>query len=380
MKKYFLILLVCKVMIGFAGIHLIPKNHLKTSGARDITPFKIKGERYLAIAQLSKDMPNTTPNMNGGNSNVPVLIFKEKNHHFHIYQRIPSHGNESTAFFTIGKRHFLAVASIRSGSKAPYNMDSDSAVYEWLDNRFKPIQRFPGFATKGVTAFEIEGNQYLGFASGVVPPGSKQKKTTPSVVYRWNGRQFMPFQSFPTLWGYEFYHFTLDNQHYLGLTDHLKESILYRWEKGRFKSFQSFDETGGRVFRFYQIGNNAFLAFANIAYPSKIYIWQDNHFKAYQTLAGKGARDFLFFEHRQIPYLLRINFILGTREHPKAALLSPLYRWKNNQWQTVLSINTFGGVNASLFQDNGKQYIAVANSLSKAIRFDVDSLIYQVNS
>ena len=74
----------------------------------------------------------------------------------------------------------------------------------------------------------------------------------------------------------------------------------------------------------------------------------------YQTLSGKGARDFLFFEHQNIPYLLRINFILGTREHPKTALQSPLYRWKNNQWQTVLSIETFGGVSASLFQDKLK--------------------------
>ena len=74
-------------------------------------------------------------------------------------------------FFRIGKRAFLAVASIRSGSKAPYNMHADSALYEWKQGGFQQIQRFPGFATKGVTAFKIDGQQYLGLASGVVPPG-----------------------------------------------------------------------------------------------------------------------------------------------------------------------------------------------------------------
>lgn len=372
------ILLLCHTAWCMAGIQLIPKNHLRTTGARHITPFKISGARYLAVAQLSEDRPNTRPNMNGGNSNVPVLIFKENHHHFKIYQQIPSHGNESTAFFRIGQRQFLAVASIRSGTQPPYKMYTDSALYEWREDKFKLIQRFPGLATKGVTAFNIAGQYFLGFARGIVLPGHKPK-STPSVIYRWNGSQFTPFQSFPTLWGYEFTYFKLGQKHFLGLTDHLKASTLYQWDKKRFKLFQSFQETGGRVFRFYTIGNHSYLIFATINHESKVYSWKHKHFELFQTLPGKGARDFLFFTHQNRPYLLRINFILGTRDDPKAALRSPIYQWKQKKWRTLSFIDTFGGVNASLFEDNNRQYIAVANSLSKTIRFDVDSMIYQVS-
>lgn len=378
MKKYLGIILLSYAVASMAAVSLVPSIYLKTSGARHITPFKIKGRLYLAIAQLSKDIPNTAPNMNGGNSNLPVLVYKEQRGGFKLYQRIPSHGSESAAFFRIGKRAFLAVASIRSGYQAPYDMHTDSALYEWKDNRFTRIQRFPGFATKGVSAFKMAGNQYLAFANGVVPPGTKNIKTTPSVLYQWQGEKFVPFQTFESLWAYDFSFFTFHHQHYLGLTDHLKESTLYRWNGKRFIPFQQFPQKGGRVLKYYKIGDAHYLAFATIDSHSTLYKWDNQRFKHYQNLKGKGGRNFLFFREKGNTYLLRINFILGTRKQPKTALKSPLYLWQNNQFVPIQEIDAYGGVSASLFTNKNKRYVAVANSLSKSVRFSVDSVIYEL--
>ena len=50
--------------------------NIPSSGARCVELFEIKGEQYLVIPQLSEDISSDTPNMNGGNSETYVLIYK----------------------------------------------------------------------------------------------------------------------------------------------------------------------------------------------------------------------------------------------------------------------------------------------------------------
>jgi hypothetical protein len=362
------------------AIQLIPTQYLKTSAARQVTPFTLEGDIYLAVAQLSTDITGSKPEMNGGDSDVDVLIYKKQGRQYKIYQQLPGHGNEGVVFFKIDGKSYLAVASIRSGPKAPYNFHTYSKLYQWDGRKFYPIQQFLGFATKGVSAFSIGSRHFLGFANGVVPPGSEKAKVSHSVIYEWNGQSFLPFQTFDSLWPYEFYYFSFNHDHYLGLTDHLKESVLYRWNGTKFVLFQRFKAKSGLVFRYQKIEGHDYLVFGTLTSPSVIYRFEQKKFKPYQTLEGKGARYFVFFKEANKTYLLRINHILGTRTHPITALKSPLYLWRNGQFVPILTIDTFGGASASLFNDSGNRYVAVANALSKSIRFRVDSVIYQIDT
>lgn len=92
------ILLLIFPILGQSKMVLVPYQYLKTSGARDITPFTLDGAQYLAIPQLSKDESDTPANINGGKAKVDVLIFKWVNGKLHLYQKILGHGNEGTAF------------------------------------------------------------------------------------------------------------------------------------------------------------------------------------------------------------------------------------------------------------------------------------------
>ncbi|MFO3215098.1 hypothetical protein SCX53_00390 [Legionella pneumophila serogroup 1] len=71
-----------------------PLSIFKNIGSKRYNTFSLDSAQYLAIPQLSKDEPGIPANINGGNAKVDVLIFKWINGKFHLYQKIPGHGNE----------------------------------------------------------------------------------------------------------------------------------------------------------------------------------------------------------------------------------------------------------------------------------------------
>ncbi|WP_148338850.1 hypothetical protein [Aquicella siphonis] len=359
---------------------LVPCQYLKTSGARDITPFELNGAHFIAVSQLAADVEGLPANMNGGNADVPVIIYQWREGKFVEYQRIPGHGNEGAEFFTIGKRAFLAVASIESGPAPPFNLHSYSMIYEWDGKRFFPFQQFYAYASKSWKFFSIGKRHFLALANGVVPPASKAQADTSSTLFEWNGSRFEKFQSFPTKWAYGWSYFTIDGVHYLGLTDHLQSSSLYRWEKGKFVLFQAFTQPGGRSFRYFAIDGRHYLAFANISHASEIFLWNGKRFESYQTLNGAGGRNFTFFESGENKYLFQTRFITGQRANPETVLLSPLYLWKNHRFKTIQTITTYGGVNSAIIKTDDGMFLAVANSLAADQKFRVDSVIYKINS
>ena len=108
-----------------------------------------------------------------------------------------------------------------------------------------------------------------------------------------------------------------------------------------------------------------------------IYQWDKNSFKPYQTLKGLSTRNFLFFKYQKKIYLLRINFIAGNRKSPETALDSLLY---GEYFQQIQMIPTLGGVSAIYFKVMDKPLIAIANSLSKQVRFKTESKIYTLDN
>lgn len=363
----------------FAAQLLIPIQYLDTTGARELTPFTLDDENYIAVAQLAEDIPNTPANINGGNADVDVVIFKKTGSKFREYQRIPSHGNESATFFSIGKNSFLAIASIYSGPHPPFNLHTYSMLYQWDGRYFYPVQEFLTYGAKHWYHFNIGERHFLAVANGVSTPENKASaQETASVIYEWNGKKFIPFQTIPSLWGNSFKAFSINNKVFLAFADHLKQSSLYLWDGTRFNLYQQFKGDGGRAFEFFAIDNKFYLAFANIKTDSALYKWDGEKFKQYQLLRGEGGRNFSYFTLRNEHYLFRVNFITGNRSKPNSALQSPLYQWKEGQFTLVQTIPTFGGVSSHVFSMDGSLYMTLANSLSADLRFKVKSVIYEI--
>jgi hypothetical protein len=374
-----LLLNVYKAVV--AGQLLQPVQYLDTTGAREVTPFTLNNESYLAVAQLAKDIPNSALSMMGGDADVDVVIFKKDKEKFVEYQRIPSHGNESATFFSMGDQSYLAIASIHSGPKPPLNFKAYSKIYRWDGRYFYPIQQIYTYAAKQAYYFSIDKRHFLALANGVLPPNeTKPTDETNSKIYEWDGQKFVLFQTIPSSWGYSFKAFKINESFFLAFADNLNKSTLYRWEGSQFKSYQDFPGGGGRAFEFFTIKNENYLAFANLLSDSVLYKWDGKQFKKEQLFEGVGGRNFTYFQHNNKHYLMRVNFITGGRETPKTNLESPLYQWNGEKWIVVDTIPTFGGVSSHAFEMDNSLFLTVANSLSKDVRFKVNSVIYKVMS
>ena len=352
---------------------------LPSSGARSVELFKIEGEQFLALPQLAEDIAGDPANMNGGDSDVDVLIYQWRESEFHEYQRIPSHGNEHISFYAFDGRYFLAVASIRSGKQPNFKTSIQSVVYEWQADQFVEFQRFDTFAAKGCKFFSIENQHYIGFSEGVKESETDNDKDINSHLYRWNGEQFEAFQSLPSTWGYDMTFFQMDNRYFLAIADNLAASTIYEWNGKQFPSFQAIEaQGGGRHFCYFTANNQHYIAFANLLHDSTLYCWNGDTFVATQTLTSAGARSFSVLQANNETYLFRTNFITGTREQPVTEMDSIIYQLKGEQLVETLTYKTDGGTDSNTFNDNNRTYLVVSNSLSKDIRFKTPSKIYKM--
>lgn len=357
---------------------LVPYQNIPSSGARGVELFEIAGDLYLSIPQLSEDIVGDSPSMNGGNSETFVLVYKWQDSKFVEYQKISSPGNEHTAFYSVGNRHFLAVASIRDGKNPNFTMDVSSTVYEWIDDSFIEFQSFNTFAAKSCEFFEIGSQHYLIYSQGVKEPGNDNEKQNYSQIYRWDGSYFEFFQSIPVTWGYETSFFSIENKFFLALADNLGASKILQWNGSEFEIFQEIDKQGGgRDFCHFIHEGSHYLAFANLLHDSSLYKWDNGTFIKIQNLDGVAARSFYVYQDNNATYLFRTNFISGTRQEPVSALESTVYQF-DGSCVPVATYSTFGGTDTKVFIKDDKKYAVVSNSLSKSIRFDTPTIVYEI--
>jgi EPTP domain len=60
-------------------VSLTAVGRLQTSGARAVEPFHIDGALFVAVPQLAIDIPGQTPDINGGDSDTSLLVFRADN-------------------------------------------------------------------------------------------------------------------------------------------------------------------------------------------------------------------------------------------------------------------------------------------------------------
>ena len=349
---------------------------LPTSGARAVEHFAVDGADYLVIPQLAEDITGQPAYMNGGNSDVDALVFRWADGRFVEHQRLAVPGGEDAAFFQIDDRRFLATASLRSG-RGPYDLNAHSAVFEFKQQRFVPFQRFPTFAAKQWKHFSIEGRHFLALAQGVVAEGPPAVHPSLSCIYEWNGSEFVPFQTVPSAWGYNWEFFALDGHCFLGYADHVEVTRLLKWNGQGFGPFQDLAPKGGRALCFFEAGGDAWLALANLIGESFLFRWDGTQFIQHQRLCGPGAREFAWVASGSSGYLIQVNFLRGERSAPHTALQSCIYRMQRNQLEVVEEFATFGAPDVSAFAIDGEHVVAVANSLSADVRFRTDSVVYR---
>ena len=219
---------------------LLPFQSFQTSGARGITLFELNGEKYIAIPQLARDMPQYPADMNGGDGAARSIIYRwnKESDSFVIHQILPTEGAEAIDVKEFQGQFFLVIAQIRSGISPDFKYKDHSLVYLWDGNRFKIHQRIATFAAKNACFFEENNKLYLLFNEGVYFPDQSKDIDTSSGLYLLEQGQFVLSQRIPGKWGYEGNIFRDQGLTYLSISDHVGPSSIYRYESDKFTLHQ----------------------------------------------------------------------------------------------------------------------------------------------
>lgn len=349
---------------------------LATSGARTALPFRLDDTLYLAVPQLAEDSGQPVADMNGGDSDTDMLLYRWADGRFAECGRIPVSGGEDALVFAIGHETFLATASVRTGH-GPYEYNTSSHIMRREGDAWRTFQSVDTFAAKQWHHFSFDGRHFLALAQGVTVPTASPRGPRESRILEWRDGRFEPFQTLAGQWGYNFAFFVIAEERFLAYADHTSASVLYRWDGTRFAEHQVLAEQGGRAFRFFEQDGAPWLAVATIAGDSTLHRWDGSVFVAHQTLGAPGAREFELIRNGETLHLVRIRFIEGTPRDPRTDLRSEIFRWRNGGFELVAHFPTFGGTDATAFKADGTTYLAVSNSLTADIRFRQDTIIYR---
>lgn len=359
-----------------AAKHLVEHQRLHTSGARGMSTFVVSGRRYLVVPQLARDLPDTPAHMNGGDSDVGAPIFCWEGGQFVSDGELPLSGGEDILSFQLGTDDFLISAGIRTGH-GPFNYNIEQVLYRRSGSGWEPFQTFPAFAAKQWHFFRVGQRAFLGLAQGVTLGHVEARNPRQSRIYEWDGSHFVDFQTLDGKWGYNWESFQIGEESFLCYADHVGDSLVMKWDGLSFVPFQTFSASAGRCFRFFEVDGERYLAFANIQGESSLFRWDGAAFSVHQRLSGPGGREFCVVRAGGDLFLVQINFIEGEPSAPRTALTSRVYRWANGQMHIAEEFPTFGGTEATAFEEDGTLFLAVSNSLTPDVRFRQDSVIYR---
>jgi hypothetical protein len=358
-------------------LSLTELQRIPTSGARAVETIGIDGMELLAIPQLAYDVAGQEPHMHGGDSDTDLLLLRRIHGRFTPWSTLPAPGGEDAEFFVIDDRAFLAVASLRSGS-GPYELETESNIYEWRGGRFVPFQSVTSFAAKQWKHWRIGDRHFLGLAQGVRPPGSAGPNRD-SVVFEWDGSSFVEHQRIPSQWAYNWHPFTVGETFFVAHAEHLQASVLYRWDGERLVAHQTLAARGGRAFASFARDGATHLLVAGLLDPPQLLRWDGDLFGAVQTLDGLGARELAVVDRGDELMVVRVNFILGTPADPSPALDSQVYRWNAGALELAASFPTCGGTDVAVIDTGDDVQFVVSNSLSPQLRFATDTILYSLS-
>ena len=349
---------------------------LPTSGARAAEIFRIDGAIHLAVPQLAYDVADTPAHMNGGDSETDMLVFRWTEKGFVEEERLAVPGGEDAEFFTIDGSHYLATASARSGS-GPYQPNVKSTIFRRIGQQWEPFLSVPGFFAKQWRQFSMGGRHLLALALGVTIEGPVAVNPNRSCIFEWLGGELRLLQTLEGRWGYNWNAFEIEGRNFLAYADHVGASEILEWDGTSFVPFQTLDGKTGRAFQLIRVGDDIQLAYARIAEDTVMLRWNGQRFETFQTLSGPGGREFATVERNGKRYLAQVNFIEGSPKQPKTDLISFIHGWDGTAWQRLCTFETFGATDAAFFEDSGRAFLVVANSLTPQVRFRQDSAVYE---
>ncbi|MBT9548545.1 MAG: S8 family serine peptidase [Candidatus Sericytochromatia bacterium] len=282
----------------------MPFQALPSLGAYDVEPFQIGNDSYLALIN----------NYDGasGNHLLDSQIYKWNGTQFERFQNFSTEGATDAEHFVINGEHYLAVTHF--WNRGP---DLTSVIYKWNGSQFVQYQSIPttgGFRWK---AFQIGNESFLALASYAAYYGGNANTT--SHIFKWNGAHFVNFQAIPTVNAYDWEAFSIDNQHYLAvanfganIANQTGTSVIYRWSGTQFEPFQNITTSKATDWEYFEVNGVSHLIVASYEQASRIYRWEGSDFQLYRTLLSDGNIHWEFMTVGAQEYLLAVSNYYGS--------------------------------------------------------------------
>ena len=248
---------------------------------------------------------------------------------------------------------------------------------------FEKHQDLPTRGAVAVEQFRINGNLFLAFANFY---GDQNRCKTSSSIYKLNDStgKFSHYQSINTTGGYHIEYITIADKHYLavannydGVTTHLN-SVIYQWDGQQFVVFQNLSTTGATNFHFFQMLPKMFLAVtSDTSTNASIYKWEVNQFKKFQDIETEYAEGSTAFVINNGTFIAFANFL---KPELAVSVQSPVYKWSvnNNSFVKVQSLQTYGAHDVKFFTHYGETFLAFANYFNESSS-NINSFIYKWN-
>lgn len=287
----------------------------------------ISGETYLAMAL----------NRNADDSSrlTDSIVYKWNGAAFAEFQRIPTLGARDFESFEIDGVTYLAVANERSDD----TRNVDSVIYRWdaATATFIPVQSIPTKGARDWEHFEVNGETYLAIANQEESEKDRNPRDIDSVIYRWNGSEFVAFQSILTHSARDWESVTVDGVVYLAMANNqlgrsrVTASYIYKWNGAGFSPLQSVLSYGAHDWSAFTVDGDTYLALANNknnetpTVHSKIFRFENGAFAELQSVETQGIRDWEAFTANGATYLIAAN---DDDEYENENILSRIYRVK----------------------------------------------------
>ena len=286
---------------------------------------------------------------------------------FFLFQTIGTTGARSIEYFTIADRHYLAVANRKNGSTSRLN----SVIYQWNGHQFVFFQKIAANEATCVDFFKIIKDMFLAVTNFRIA----------SVIYKWNSNQFKKFQEIRTDQAVMSAAFVINNESFIAFANRriAQPSIVFKWSGQHFVNLQSLPTYGARAVKSFNINGDTFLAFANnyngtFNIDSFIYKWNGSQFVHFQSIPTHGA-------HAVHPFVMCGQTYLGVANRRDDShgfnTKSVVYQASGSQFSVYQQISTQGAFDMTSFEYKGHIYLAVANSKDNDQKKNINSMLYK---
>ena len=315
--------------------------------------FTINGSLFLAFSEFVYYLK----------SNSTIYKMDESTGRFKLYQTLQNNGSFDIEYFTIGKKHFLAVDSLDSLYRGT-NDSLNCLIYQWNGKQFVVIQKIPR-NTKTLsrfTFFTLNGEKYLAVSHAGIPWEVKEPH---AIVYKWTGSQFSKFQEVATEDAVGCDAFEINYETFIAFANanDSQQSAVFKWSGERFVKVQSLQTYGAHDVKSFQINGHTFLAFSAGIFKknndSFIFKWNGNKFNLFQSIPTREALAL----H---PFVISGQTFLGVVKGSWVWLTavvtkSVVYQAVGSRFVHYQEIPTEIATDITSFEYKGDTYLAVAN-------------------